>query len=36
MKKNIVAIVAVAAAVIAIRQIKQSTPEPRVPYYNYD
>jgi hypothetical protein len=36
MKKSIVAMVAVAAAVIAIRQINRSTPQPRVPYYNYD
>ena len=35
MKKAIVTIIAVTAAVIALRQISQSTPETRIPYYDY-
>lgn len=36
MKKAIVTLVAVTAAVIAIRQINKSEPEPRIPYYAYN
>ncbi len=35
MKKTIVALVAVTAAVVAIRQINRRAPVPSVPYYNY-
>lgn len=35
MKKAIVTMIAVTAAVIALRKINQSTPEPRISYYDY-
>jgi hypothetical protein len=35
MKKTIVTMVAVTAAVIAIRQLKRRPPEMRIPYYDY-
>jgi hypothetical protein len=36
MKRALVALVAVTAAVVAYRQIKRPTAEPTVPYYNYN
>lgn len=37
MKKTIITLVAVTAALIAARQInRQSPPEPTMPYYNYN
>jgi hypothetical protein len=36
MKKAIIALVAVTATVIAVRQINRRPSVPDVPYYNYD
>lgn len=35
MKKAIITLVAVTAALIAARRINRRQPEPTVPYYNY-